>query len=150
MPTVFQARSASIEAIAMRYLIALLALAGVVVATLALQVHYSNETEPCDINAKWDCGIVNHSPFAEVAHVPVAAIGIAGYLVLGALALLRRRRMLAGLAVAALGFSLYLTYIEKYVLEVYCLYCVASLVIVTFITLIGLTWVFTGRRSKSA
>jgi len=49
----------------MRYLIALLALAGVVVSALALQVHYSTATEPCDINAKWDCGIVNHSPFAE-------------------------------------------------------------------------------------
>jgi vitamin-K-epoxide reductase (warfarin-sensitive) len=64
----------------MRYLIALLALAGVVVSALALQVHYSTATEPCDINAKWDCGIVNHSPFAEIMHIPVAAIGIAGYL----------------------------------------------------------------------
>src|SRR5271166_3344198 len=65
----------------MRYLIAILALAGVVVSGLALHVHYSTETEPCSINAKWDCGIVNHSPFAEIAHIPVAAIGIAGYLV---------------------------------------------------------------------
>lgn len=132
----------------MRSLLTILALAGVVVSALALQVHYSTATEPCDINAKWDCGIVNHSPFAEVAHVPVAAIGIAGYLVLGALALLRRRRVLAGLAVGALAFSLYLTYIEKYVLEVYCLYCVASLGIITLITFISLGWAFAGRRPR--
>ena len=124
----------------MRYLIALLALAGAVVSALALQVHYSTVTEPCDINAKWDCGIVNHSPFAEILHIPVAAVGIAGYLAMAGLALARRRRLLAVLAVCALGFSLYLTYIEKYVLEVYCIYCVTSAGIVTLMTLLGLGW----------
>jgi uncharacterized membrane protein len=132
----------------MRYLIAILALAGVVVSALALQVHYSTATEPCDINAKWDCGIVNHSPFAEVLHVPVAAIGIAGYLALAGLAITRRRRLLALLAVAALGFSLYLTYIEKYVLEVYCIYCVTSLGIITLTFLLSLIWLFTGRAQR--
>ena len=124
----------------MRSLIALLALAGVVVSALALQVHYSTATEPCDINAKWDCGIVNHSPFAEILHVPVAAVGIAGYLALAGLALARRRRWLAGLTLAALGFSLYLTYIEKYVLEVYCIYCVTSLGIIVAMTILSLGW----------
>ena len=131
----------------MRLVIAILALAGVVVSALALQVHYSTATEPCDINAKWDCGIVNHSPFAEVLHVPVAAIGIAGYLVMGGLALFRRRRLLAALALGALGFSLYLTYIEKYVLEVYCIYCVTSLGIVTLIALLSLWWTISGWRN---
>jgi uncharacterized membrane protein len=124
----------------MRYLIALLALAGVVVSALALQVHYSTATAPCDINAKWDCGIVNHSPFAEILHIPVAAIGIAGYLAMAGLALARRRRFLAGVALAALAFSLYLTYIEKYVLEVYCVYCVTSLGIIVVITFLSLWW----------
>jgi uncharacterized membrane protein len=130
----------------MRYLIALLSLAGVVVSTLALQVHYSTGTEPCSINEKWDCGIVNHSPFAVIAHVPVAAIGIAGYLVLCGLALARRRRWLAVLAIGAMGFSLYLTRIEKYVLEVYCLYCVISLGIISIITMLSLWWAFTGSK----
>lgn len=131
----------------MRYLIAVLALAGAVVSALALQVHYSTATEPCDINAKWDCGIVNHSPFAEILHIPVAALGIAGYLAMGGLALFRRRRLLAGLALVALGFSLYLTYIEKYVLEVYCIYCVTSLGIIVLVTLLGLGWAFSARRA---
>lgn len=125
----------------MRFVIAFLAIAGVMVSSLALQVHYSNETEPCSINAKWDCGIVNHSPFAEIAHIPVAALGIAGYLVMGLLALLKRRRLVAVLALGALGFSLYLTYIEKYILEVYCIYCVTSFGIVVLINLLALWWV---------
>jgi uncharacterized membrane protein len=135
----------------MRYLIAILALAGAVVSALALQVHYSTATEPCDINAKWDCGIVNHSPFAEILHVPVAAIGIAGYLAMVELSLSRRKRLLAGLALGALGFSLYLTYIEKYVLEVYCIYCVTSLGIITLIAVLSLWWTISGwRRARVA
>jgi vitamin-K-epoxide reductase (warfarin-sensitive) len=134
----------------MRYVIAFLALAGVVVSALALQVHYSTTTEPCDINARWDCGIVNHSPFAEVLHIPVAAIGIAGYLALAGLALWRRPRLLASLALAALAFSLYLTYIEKYVLEVYCIYCVTSLGIIVLTTLLSFVWVLAETRALRA
>jgi vitamin-K-epoxide reductase (warfarin-sensitive) len=132
----------------MRYVIAILALAGVIVSALALQVHYSTATQPCDIDAKWDCGIVNHSPFAEVLHIPVAAIGIVGYLALAGLALFRRPRLLVGLALAALAFSLYLTYIEKYVLEVYCIYCVTSLGIIVLTTLLSLSWVVAAHRAR--
>jgi uncharacterized membrane protein len=124
----------------MRYLIALLAVAGVVVSYLALRVHYSTETQPCSINEKWDCGIVNHSPYAVVAHVPVAAVGMAGYLVIAGLSLARRRRLLAVAAVLGLAFSLYLTHIEKDVLQVWCLYCVTSLGIILTITLLSLVW----------
>jgi uncharacterized membrane protein len=125
----------------MRYLIALLALAGVVVSTLALRVHYRNEVEPCSINEKWDCGIVNHSEFAEIAHVPVAAIGIAGYLVLMGLALAKRRRLLAIASIAGLGFALYLSHIERDIIMVWCLYCVISQGIIALTTLLSLGWV---------
>jgi len=94
---------------------------------------------------------VNHSPFAEILHVPVAAIGIAGYLAMVELSLSRRKRLLAGLALGALGFSLYLTYIEKYVLEVYCIYCVTSLGIITLIAVLSLWWTISGwRRARVA
>jgi len=135
----------------MRFLISMLALAGVVVAYMALRVHYSTETQPCSINEKWDCGIVNHSPYAEFLHVPVAAIGMAGYVGLAGLALARRRWLVAGGAVIGLAFSLYLTRIEKYVLEVYCLYCVISLGIIALITLLSLIWAFVGQvRDQNA
>jgi hypothetical protein len=66
----------------MRWLIAILSVAGVVVSALALQVHFSTATEPCSINEKWDCGVVNHSPFgpgAEAAEISVAC-GCAGWI----------------------------------------------------------------------
>jgi uncharacterized membrane protein len=132
----------------MRLLLILLAIAGATVSTLALQVHYSTGTEPCNINEKWDCGIVNHSSYAAIDHVPVAAIGIAGYLALAGLALVRRRTALAALSVLALAFSLYLTNIERSVLQVYCLYCVISLGIITLTAAFSLGWLIASLRSR--
>ena len=124
----------------MRYLIAILSLAGIAVSALALQVHYSTGTEPCSINEHWDCGIVNHSSYSVILHVPVAAIGIAGYLLLGILALARRRVLLLTAACIGLAFALHLSGIEKNILSVWCLYCVISQGIIALITLLGLIW----------
>jgi uncharacterized membrane protein len=89
---------------------------------------------------------VNHSPFAVIGPVPVAAIGIAGYAVMMVLALARRKRLVLAAAVVGLGFSLYLTHIEKDVLMVWCVYCVSSLGIISLITLASVAWIFAGRR----
>jgi vitamin-K-epoxide reductase (warfarin-sensitive) len=124
----------------MRYLIAILALAGVVVSALALHVHYCIDTQPCSINATWDCGIVNHSPFAEIAGIPVAAIGILGYLALAGLALWRQRALVFLVALAGLGFALRLTFIEEFALQTWCLYCVISQAVIALITLLSLGW----------
>jgi len=124
----------------MRYLIAVLALAGVVVSALALHVHYSTGPEICSINERWDCGIVNHSPFAEIEHVPVAVMGIAGYLMMAGLAFWRQRYLLLLVAIAGMGFALRLTFIEELVLQVYCVYCVISQGLIALITLLGLGW----------
>jgi vitamin-K-epoxide reductase (warfarin-sensitive) len=122
----------------MRWLIAFLALAGMVAAALALREHYRTEASPCSINEKWDCGAVNKSRFAAIGGVPVAVIGIAGYLLLLVLAITKRWRLLAAAAVPALAFSLYLAHIEKDVLGIWCIYCVISLGIITLITLLSL------------
>ncbi len=132
----------------MRYLIVLLSLAGVLVSALALQVHYSTGTEPCSINEHWDCGIVNHSSYSAIFGVPVAAIGIAGYLALGVLALARRRILLLIAALIGLGFALHLSDIERNVLSVWCLYCVISQGIIALLTLLSLGWLIGSQMSK--
>ncbi len=139
----------------MRPLLIILALAGIVVSALALKVHYDTGTEPCSINDHWDCGIVNHSSFAvihdvPVVHeVPVAAIGIAGYLLLGVLALARRRALVFIAALIGMGFALHLTFIEDKVLEVWCLYCVISQGIIALITLLSAGWLIAAQIAKS-
>jgi vitamin-K-epoxide reductase (warfarin-sensitive) len=139
----------------MRWLIAFLALAGMVAAALALREHYRTEASPCSINEKWDCGTVNKSRFAVIQGVPVADIGIAGYLLLAGLAIAKRWRLLAAAAVPAFAFSLYLAHIEKDILEVWCIYCVISLGIITLITVLslialGMNWRKTQRPNGRA
>jgi vitamin-K-epoxide reductase (warfarin-sensitive) len=124
----------------MRYLLLVLALAGAIVSVLALRVHYETGTQPCDINQHWDCGIVNHSSFAMMGRVPVAAVGIAGYLLLGVLALMRRRYLVLLGVFAGFCFALRLTFIEEYALLVWCLYCVISQCIVALMLLASLGW----------
>jgi vitamin-K-epoxide reductase (warfarin-sensitive) len=121
----------------MRYVFLILALLGIAASSLALREKYRPYGEsPCDINERWDCGIVNHSPYAVIHGVPVAVIGIAGYLSLGILALKRAYRLMLALAIPALAFSLYLAHIEQHVLGVWCLYCAISLATISLMTLL--------------
>jgi vitamin-K-epoxide reductase (warfarin-sensitive) len=123
----------------MKYPLLILAVFGVIVASLALREHYREYGDsPCSINAHWDCGIVNHSPYAMLGGIPVATIGIAGYILMGALAFLRLYRLLLVPTLAGLAFSLYLASIEKNVLGVWCIYCVISLGIISLMSLLNL------------
>ena len=152
----------------MRYLIAFLALAGIVVSSLALHVHYSTGIEPCDINSHWDCGTVNRSSYATVKGIfwhlrasrhpesvagpaprdgfPVAAVGILGYAAILLLALMRRRWLTLLFSLGGLACALYLSNIEAHVLEVWCLYCVISQCLIALITLLAIAALFSRPR----
>jgi uncharacterized membrane protein len=132
----------------MRFLLILLSLSGVVVSSLALRVHYDTGAEPCSINEHWDCGVVNHSPYSMIGDFPVAAIGIAGYLVLAGLSFARRRALVLIAALAGMSFALYLSHIEKGVLFVWCLYCVISQAIIALIVVLGILWLAWHEWSK--
>ena len=123
----------------MRYVLILLAALGIVVSALALREHYRTEGDsPCSINERWDCGIVNHSPYAMLVGIPVAALGIFGYLLMGGLAWRRAYRLVLVVVVVGLGFSLYLAHIEADILGVWCIYCVISLADISLITVLAL------------
>ena len=132
---------------ALTVLIIVLALAGVVVSTVVLKEHYSTETSPCDINAKWDCGIVNKTPYSRFYGIPVAMIGIVGYALIGVLA----GRFPILTALAALGglvFALRLTYLEWKVIQVWCIYCVSSQVIIACVFLLSVGAAVKSRKNK--
>jgi vitamin-K-epoxide reductase (warfarin-sensitive) len=122
----------------MRYVLVLLTLLGFIASGLALREHYRTDSSPCSINEHWDCGIVNHSPFAVLAGIPVAVIGMAGYVFLAALALKRAYGLFLAAALVGLSFSLYLAHVEAHILGVWCIYCVASLVVISLLTLLGI------------
>jgi uncharacterized membrane protein len=134
----------------MKYVLILSTALGMVVSALALREHYRTEGDsPCSINERWDCGIVNHSPYATLAGIPVAVLGIAGYLLMGALAWRRAYRLVLAVAVAGLAFSLYLAHIEASVLGVWCIYCVISLGVISLITLLSLGCTIAASLHKS-
>jgi len=122
----------------MRYVLVLLTLLGFIASGLALREHYRTDSSPCSINEHWDCGIVNHSPFAVLAGIPVAVIGMAGYVILAALALKRAYGLFLAAVLVGLSFSLYLAHVEAHILGVWCIYCVASLVVISLLTLLGI------------
>lgn len=134
----------------MKFLLALLALAGVWVSVLALRVHNQppGEAPPCAVTEKFDCGAVNHSRFAvfpprtfdEAAnakgHIPVAVLGIAGYALMAAVALWGRLWLLLHLAEIGFMMAAFLTYLEAYVLQKWCIYCLWSQGIVAALLLL--------------
>jgi vitamin-K-epoxide reductase (warfarin-sensitive) len=122
----------------MRWMLIVLAIAGIAVSSLALREHYRTDASPCSINERWDCGIVNHSPYALLYGVPVAVIGIAGYLLLGVLAFKKAYKLMLVAALGGLGFALYLAHIESAVLGVWCIYCAISLGVISLISLLTL------------
>ncbi len=130
----------------MRRVIMALAVIGVYLAVRALQIHYSTGLTPCSINDVWDCGIVNRGPHSVIHGVPVALIGILGYIFLFVMEALKYWRVMAVAAAGALGFSLYLTHIEASILQVWCEYCVGSLITISLITLLAIIQVIVRRR----
>src|ERR1041385_7278985 len=142
----------------MKYALLVLALIGLTAASLALREHYrpDGEDAPCDINAHWDCGTVNRSPYAVIPQgaehgIPVAAIGIAGYLLLGVLAFRRAYGLTLLFAVPALAFSLYLAHFEPSPnkLGVWCIYCAISLGTISLMPLLlVITMIVTSLRRR--
>jgi len=129
-----------------RMLIALFALIGLFVA-FYLVAHSFGWTGPlrCGIG---DCGTVQASRWAKVGPVPLSLIGFLGYLALLTLAFLgiqparRDSRVVAGLLLGGSSFgfamSLWLTYLEAFVIHAWCQWCVISATLMTLIFLASL------------
>ncbi len=133
----------------MRLTLTLLAAIGMALSSAALKEHYSMDPSPCKINDRWDCGAVNKSPYADIKGVPVALVGLAGYVALAVLAWTGPLPLLLVATGGALGFSLQLTSLEASILQVWCLYCVGSLAVISIMTLLTLIWSLTRYRILS-
>jgi uncharacterized membrane protein len=123
--------------------IAILAGLGMLVSAVSLQRHYAKSASAfCDVGEKFNCDIVNRSEYSSVMGIPVAGIGVVGYGALLALATVYPVRpetplRLLAAAMAGLGFALYLTYVEGYVLETWCILCLSSLGLIAGITVLA-------------
>lgn len=93
-----------------------------------------------------DCSTVNASRFSEVNGIPVAVIGIGGYLAILGIVLLENRNsflkqngtlMVFGLSLGGFLFTLWLVYVELVQLKAICPFCVTSQVAMTLIFIVA-------------
>ena len=114
-----------------------LAILGVGIAGYLTYVHYAGVEPVCNI--AHGCHKVQTSQYAKLAGVPVAVLGLLGYV--GILAGLvvpgENGRMAAALlALIGFGFSMYLTYRELFTIDAICQWCVGSAVLMTALAVV--------------
>jgi uncharacterized membrane protein len=114
------------------------ALAGVGIATYLVYVHYAG-IQPFCVAGGGGCEKVQTSDFAKLAGIPVAVLGLAGYLAIVASLFVRGdlgRLAGAAIALSGFGFSIYLTYREIFTIKAICQWCVASAVLMTLLAVL--------------
>jgi len=120
----------------------ILAVLGLLVSIYLTFKTYDPSSVTCSIGG--GCEVVLSSPYAKIFHIPVSVMGIAWYVVqLGliyTIFIMKRaatnKWLLPIWAVVGFGFSLYLLYLEAFVINAYCTWCLVSLAIVTATTLL--------------
>ena len=114
--------------------VAVLSLVGTAIAGYLTWVHFA-ELQPFCVGGGGGCERVQSSPYAKLAGVPVAVLGLAGYVAVLASLALPDRSVTAFLALIGAGFSAYLTYLELAVIDAVCQWCVASAIIMTAVAI---------------
>jgi uncharacterized membrane protein len=127
--------------ITLRRVMILLTVVGLGVASYLVYVHYSGTKPFC--TAGGSCLKVQTSQWSKVAGVPVALIGLLGYIAIFAslLAPDREETRLAtlGMTLVGFGFSAYLTYRELFSIHAICEWCASSAVIMTLLLICAVT-----------
>jgi uncharacterized membrane protein len=131
----------------LRLTIALLAAAGVAIAAY---LSYSRATDTALICPTSGCGKVQQSSYSELAGIPVAYLGVAGYALILATTQGKSMRALtatAALTLAGAGFALYLLALQLFVIDAVCTWCVTSDAVLFAITVLAFARVHTRRAS---
>jgi uncharacterized membrane protein len=125
----------------MRRAVIVLSLIGAGIAGYLTWVHYGHLSVVC-LAGGGGCEKVQSSDYAELAGIPVALLGLLGYLgILASTLLLPRdegKLASAFLALVGFGFSMYLTWAELFRIHAICQWCVASAAIMTALTVLTL------------
>ncbi len=125
---------------------AVLCVLGILVAGYMTWAELTNNETACVDVGKVDCSAVQNSAYAETFGVPVALLGLVGYLVMLAIVVLEDqvalfaaygRTLVVGMALFGTIFQTYLTYVEAAVLDKWCQWCVTSYVLISLLLIVG-------------
>lgn len=109
----------------------MLSVVGLLVSAYLTWIHIRGVAPVCLVGSG-GCETVQASRYSEILGIPVATLGLAGYVGLLASALLKGEvGVLLGLFFALVGalFSVYLTWLELFVIYAICQYCVTSAIL---------------------
>ncbi len=120
---------------------AIVAVLGMAVATY-ITIADAGGGSPVCVAGGGGCETVAKSSYSHLAGINVAVFGVLGYIgLLGAAAVKDDRGRLAALllSVIGFGFSAYLTYLELFVIDAICQWCIGSAILMTISMLIAIT-----------
>ncbi len=128
-------------------LVIVLALVGAGVAAYLASVESSGAEAVC--GPVGDCNAVQQSEYAEILGIPIGVLGLIGYAAIGGLWVLSRvtTGSLANVSLVLIGvgawigtlFSIYLTFLEPFVIGATCMWCITSALVMT-----ALLWISAG------
>jgi uncharacterized membrane protein len=114
-----------------RWLMPLTIVTGFLTAGYLAYVEITLADAACSVMG--DCNTVRQSSYAHILGIPIAVIGILGYLVILALWLANQYKgqrlidaALFAIALVGVGFSIYLTFLEPFVIGASCVWCLVS------------------------
>lgn len=125
----------------LRSIMMVLSIIGLVDSLYLYIIKITNNKNLC-LQGIGDCWSVNISRFSEIAGVPISLLGAGAYLTLIILIFLEGRYsffeqnsplLIFGITLFGVIYSLYLTYIEIYVIKAICPFCVISAVVMVFL-----------------
>ena len=125
----------------LRAAVALVALAGVAVAGYLTYVHYQPSALICTSGG--GCETVQESSYAELAGIPVALLGLLGFvavLVLVAWDSELARTLAAAIALTAVGFAAYLVLLQAFVIDAWCVWCVVNDLVIVPLLAVTTVW----------
>lgn len=119
-----------------------LALAGAAIAAYLSYTRWTDTTIMCPTTG---CGTVQHSSYATLAGVPVAYLGVVGYLAIAATSTLRRVNVL--LVVGAAAFGAYLLVAQLAFIHAVCVWCLGSDAVLLCLLVVAALGRFGGGRA---
>jgi uncharacterized membrane protein len=126
----------------------LMAVVGIGIGLYLSYVRLADKEAVCIASDTFDCASVQSSAYSKLAGIPIAYLGLGAYATIFALLMLETRVSLVGeygqmalfgITLFGVVYSAYLTYIEAFVLEKWCLWCVASAMLMVGLFTLSLT-----------
>jgi uncharacterized membrane protein len=120
---------------------------GIIISGYLSYVKLTDVPMVCVAGSVFNCEVVQNSVYARLFNIPIAWLGLATYLVIGALLLLQNRvaflreygvMIQFGIILFAFLFSMWLVYVQVFRLQALCMWCLSHELNMTILFIISI------------